>query len=83
MNKKGGAVYAGIIIGIVVFLAGILFVEHISSDIDTARVGLDCSNAAGITDGNKFTCLIVDTTVPYFIVTLIAISLGFITKWLV
>jgi hypothetical protein len=98
MNKRGGAIYAGVVIGIIVFLAGVLFVEHLSNGIDSARISISCSSATtpitttlsngtiattDMSDGNKLTCLMVDTVIPYFIVTLIAIAAGFISKWLI
>lgn len=73
MNKKGSAFFA-VVLGLIVFMIGVLFIEHLGTDIVSARIDLSCSSAGSISDGNKFTCLLVDTVVPYFILVLLSLT---------
>ncbi len=82
MNKKG-QVGIAVIIGIMIFLSGIVVINILKPDITIARsatTGLDCSNATGISDGTKLTCLAVDLVIPYFIVIILSAAGGVITN---
>lgn len=68
----------GILVGLMIFAVGMLFVNFLMPDIDTARVGLDCTNTS-ISDGAKVSCLGTDIAVPFFIVTVISAAGGYIT----
>lgn len=83
MNRKG-QMYLSIVIALLLFMGGILFVNFLIPDIDTARssANLDCNNST-ITDGNKLACLAVDSVMPYFIIVLISTAGGIITARLV
>ena len=72
----------GILVAFMIFVAGYLIIEPLKDNITTSRSDLNCSTPALITDGNKMMCLIIDGTVPYFIITMIALSLGFVTRYL-
>jgi len=76
MNKKGN-VFFGVIVGIVIFIFGILFIPFLADDIDTTRTDLDCTNTS-ITGGTMMTCLVVDLTIVYLIWFFVSIALGFI-----
>lgn len=67
-----------IAVALFVFLAGVLFIQHLGDGVLSARTGLDCSNAAGISDGTKLTCLFVDVVVPYFILLLLSITFAWV-----
>jgi hypothetical protein len=76
MNRKG--IMTSIWFGIFIFLVGIVFINFLMPDVSDARIALDCSNAAGISDGNKMVCLLVDVTVPYWIMLVISVMGGVI-----
>ena len=76
MNKKAN-IYFGIVIALVVWIAGILILPFIVNDITTFRVAMDCTNTA-ISDITKINCLAGDSLIPYYIWTLVSIALGFI-----
>ena len=81
MNKKG-ALFFSIITAIFIFMVGMVVVNLIKPDVTLSRsaTNLDCTNVTGISDGTKLTCLAVDLVVPYFIITIIAISIGLIVE---
>ena len=78
MNKKGG-VFFGVMIGIFLYIMGVLFIPFIVDDIDTTRDDLDCSNASAISDGTKMTCLQVDLVLPYLIWFFVSLAVGYIS----
>ena len=75
-----------IIIAITIFIVGMLSVNFLKPEITRARdaTHLDCSNTAdfpaGISDGTKLTCLVVDVVVPYFIVIIFSVAGGLLTS---
>lgn len=80
MNNRGQGLLISVLIGVMIFMAGMLFTNFLKSDVTDARsslVGLDCSNTT-ISDGNKVTCLGVDLVVPYFIWAVISAAGGVI-----
>ena len=74
-NKRGQVALIGLAIGVFIFFLGISFIDPIKDVITEARAvdQLDCGNSS-ITDGAKTTCLIVDLTLPYFIITILSIG---------
>jgi len=76
MNKRGN-IFFGVIVALIVWIFGILFIPFITDDITVARVALDCTNSS-ITDATKVTCLTVDILLPYIIWTLMSLAVGFI-----
>ena len=77
MDKKGN-MYGAIIMTIMLFMVGMLVANFLKEPITDARTSLDCSNAAGISDGTKFLCLACDFTLIYWIILVISISGGVI-----
>lgn len=79
-NRKGQSILLGIVMAMMIFLGGMLFVNHLRSDVTTAEdvTQLDCSNTT-ISDGAKLTCLGTGATIPYFFVVIIAIAGGLVT----
>lgn len=77
MNRKGN-MYFGIIIGIFVFVTGVLFIPFITDDITTARNNLQCSSPTTITSGTMLTCLLFSSLTPYLIWFFVSLLLGFI-----
>jgi len=75
MNKKG-SLGITIISTIFIFIIGMATLNLILPEVTNFRVGMDCSNSAGISDSTKLTCLAGDLTIPYFILIVLSISLG-------
>ena len=74
-NKKGQMALVGLMVGIMIFMLAMIFIDPIGDVIDEARGTdqLDCSNSS-ISDGYKATCLIVDLIMPYFIAVVLAVG---------
>jgi len=75
MNKGAQVALISLMVGIMVFMLAMVFIDPLSDVIDETRnnTQLDCSNSS-ISDGKKATCLIVDLILPYFIAIIIAIA---------
>jgi len=80
MNKNGQTTMLAILFGIFIFLTGIVIVNFLTDDVDTARNSLECSTNQNITDGTRLTCLFVDITVPYFIILIISLAGGLLMR---
>ena len=65
-----------ILSAMVIFIIGIMAINFLMPEVSTARINLSCDDAANISDGTKFLCLIIDTHIPYFIWLVFSISLG-------
>ena len=74
MNRRGG-VFLGLVIGFMLFMAGMVVLNFIKDDVTSARVNLNCDDMT-ISDGSKLTCLAVDGVVPYFIIILLSTAGG-------
>lgn len=74
-NKKGN-IYLTILMAFMLFSVGMLVANFLKSPIDDARANLDCSNAAGISDGNKLLCLTIDSSMIYFIILVVSLAGG-------
>jgi hypothetical protein len=81
MNNKAqsNSLYFSIIVGIMLFLCGMILLNFIKPSIIDARTNLDCTNSS-ITDGTKLTCLVVDSVMPYIILLIISLAGGYITE---
>ena len=68
MNRRGQVMLVGLMIGIIAFMAAMVFIDPIKDVVTVSRgaTQLDCSNDS-ISDGNKMTCLMVDLLLPGFI----------------
>jgi hypothetical protein len=82
MNNKGQSLGISIIVAITLFLVGMISLNFIRDEITNVRLpeNLDCSNASGISDGTKLTCLTVDIALPYLILLIISVTGGVITN---
>ncbi len=78
MKNKKGMAFLGIATALMIFMVGTLFIDHFKTDITSSRTNLDCGNSAGISDGTKLLCLVVDMTIPYFVLILISIAGGMV-----
>ncbi len=82
MNNKG-QIGIAVIIAVMIFLSGMVVINILKPEVTIARdatTGLDCSNATGISDGTKLTCLTIDLVIPYFILIILAGAGGIITN---
>lgn len=79
MNKKGQTLAIALLSSIIYFIVGMMIINFFMPEITTARTDLSCSTPADITDGTKFTCLILDIQVIYFITMIFSVVLGAIT----
>ena len=78
MNKKGQSIGLAIM-GLIFFvIIGLMCINFLFSEVDTARVGLDCSNSSAISDGTKLVCLITDLSIPYWIWIIVSVGIGFV-----
>lgn len=76
MNKFGQSLMFALMIAFVIFISGMLFMNHILPEISAARtIGLDCSSDT-ISDGTKITCLGVDFLAPILILAIVSVSIG-------
>lgn len=80
MNNKGqlGAIGIAFVTAVMLFIAGMIAVNFIKGSVTDARNDLTCSTA-GISDGTKLTCLLIDGVVPYWIIGIISAAGGLIT----
>jgi hypothetical protein len=76
MNKKGG-IFLSVVIALLIFITGVLFLPFIMDSITNFRSSLDCSNSL-ISNGEKITCLMGDSVVPYVIWAFTSLALGYI-----
>ena len=79
MNKSGRGLLIAIIIAVMIFMAGMLFINPIKDDVTTARssANMDCSNQT-ISDGAKLACLGIDITIPYLMWGVLSAAIGMI-----
>lgn len=76
MNKKGQNLILAILAAVMVFIFGMLVMNHLMGDVSLTRtVGLDCTNS-DISDGTKLTCIGVDLVIPIMILTVLSVSVG-------
>lgn len=74
-NKKGQNLILGLLAAVMIFTAGMLFLNHIKDDVTLTRtVGMDCTG--DISDGAKATCLGLDLVVPIFIIMVVSAAGG-------
>jgi hypothetical protein len=75
-NKKGQNLLLAILTGVMIFMFGMLFMNHVPDDVSAARaIGLDCTNPT-ISDGNKVTCLAVDAVIPILFIAIVSLAAG-------
>ena len=76
-NKKGNLMFA-FISGAMIFICGLVLMNFILPEVDTARILLNCSNSTVLSSGNKITCIGIDGTVPYLILIIFSVTGGII-----
>ena len=84
MNKKAQSAPVGlaIVVGVFIFLVGMVSVNILKPDITLVRgvtSGINCDNSSAISDGTKMVCLAVDWIVPGFMISIFSLVGGLIT----
>lgn len=81
MNRNGQGMLWAIAVALLIFLAGMLFLNFIKPEVTNTRAAdaLDCGNIS-ISDGAKLTCLGADIVVPYFIFIILGAAGGYIAS---
>jgi len=66
-NKKGQAIFVGIMVFVMAFIVLVQFIDPIKDQIALARTAenLDCTNTS-ISFGDRSTCVLVDTALFYY-----------------
>lgn len=82
MNNRGQTLGIGIATGLFVLVVGLLIVNFLMPEITNARVNLGCTDVDNISDGTKLLCLMIDATVPYWIVLIFSLMIGGIVGYL-
>ena len=82
MNKNGSL---GLTIVFIVFfwVIGFASINFIMDEVTNTTNQLNCDSASTISAGTMFLCLMLDTTVIYFIITIMSVILGVITSRLI
>ena len=80
MNKKGASMGLAILSALGIFIIGFMFINFLMPEVTVFRTTLDCANAAGISDGTKLLCLVGDAGIPIFILAILSLGVGAITR---
>ena len=77
MNKQGSVIFFGFMIMFAIIILAFGTAPMVKEIVDQTRNSdnLDCDNA-GISNVDKVTCIVVDMSMFYFIVGLIALGIG-------
>jgi len=78
MENKKGQMGIAIITAILLILIGFMCINFVKDEVTRARTDLDCASPDDISDSTKLLCLVVDTTVPYWIWLVLSVSIGVI-----
>ena len=79
MNNKAQTMGIAIITSIITLIEGLMVINFLTPEIDTARSDLNCSSADTISDGTKLLCLSIDTVAIYWILIIFSVIVGGIT----
>ena len=74
-GKKGNLGIA-LITSIVIFIIGFATLNLLMPEVTNFRTNMNCASPADISDGTKVLCLVVDTTIPYWIMLILSLSIG-------
>ena len=79
-NKKSQAIIVKIMVGVIIFIVAMVFIPGVNNQtiITMNSANLDCTNST-ISTVNRATCTVVDLGLFYFISTVIAVGLAFIS----
>ena len=71
--SRGQTLGMGIMVGIFVLIIGLMSINLFMPEVVRARTNLNCASPSDISDGTKLLCLVIDTTVPYWVVIIFSI----------
>ena len=78
MNNKGQSLLFAIIGAVMIFMAGMLFLNHVMDDVTLARtIGFDCDSST-ISSGTMLTCIGIDLVIPILIISIVSLAGGLI-----
>jgi len=79
LRKKSQAVFAGIMVAVMVFIVLVQFIEPIKDQVIVSRnaTNLDCTNSS-ISTGQRMTCIVADLFLFYFFGAGIAAGIGYL-----
>ena len=77
-NKKGQAIFVGIMVAIMVFITVVVLITPLKDVVTTGRDNLNCEYT-NLTAGERATCILVDMWLFYFVGSCIAAGIGFVT----
>lgn len=76
MNRKGQNLLLALITAVMIFMAGMLFLNQVMNDVALSRtIGIDCSSDT-ISDGAKVTCIGIDLVIPILIIAIVSAAGG-------
>jgi hypothetical protein len=75
VNKKG-TIFSFVLLTIMLFVTGLIITNFLKSPIDETRISLSCSTPDDISDGTKLMCLLIDSTIIYWIVLIFSLLGG-------
>jgi len=79
--------FLSIIVGIMIFIVGMVFINFIDMEVDTMLSEFGCGSvqngnivnqSLNLSDGAKATCMVAELVIPYFIVVVLAAAGGLI-----
>lgn len=75
-GKKGQNLVLALITAVMIFMAGMLFLNQIMNDVELTRsIGLDCDGTT-ISDGTKITCIGVNLVIPILMIAILSAAAG-------
>ena len=80
MNKKGSTLGVAILSFLGVLIVGFMFINFLLPEVTNFRINMSCSEATLISDGTKVLCLVGDLVIPLFLVAIVTLAIGLITK---
>jgi len=78
-SKKAQTLGISIMTSLVVLIIGLMCINFLTDEINTARSDLNCASPDDISDGTKLLCLSIDTAIIYWILIIFSVVIGGIT----
>ena len=76
IKSKKGNLGIAIVTSIFIFIVGFAILNLLMPEVTQFRTNMNCADASAISDGTKVLCLIVGTTIPYWILLILSLSIG-------
>ncbi|HPE15048.1 MAG TPA: hypothetical protein PLT65_04360 [Bacilli bacterium] len=78
MNNKGQLIVLNMMIAMTVIITAIIFIDPLKEVIGIGQTELDCSNYAGLSTGNRMTCIWLDYLLPGFILACLGVGIAYL-----